>query len=177
MPPDARAIAGVADSKALSPARRRRLAPLIRAEAVACALGAASVREIDRLNILGATTLAMRRAIARLQGRYDALLVDGRPVEGLGLAHTAVVGGDATCYSVACASIVAKVVRDRLMAALAVRHAGYGWERNMGYGTAAHVAALLRMGRTAHHRTLFCASALSRTSGEGRPGPGGGGAP
>ncbi|HVZ49931.1 MAG TPA: ribonuclease HII [Gemmatimonadaceae bacterium] len=161
MPPGARAISGVADSKALSGLQRRRLAPMIRTRAVAWALGAASVREIERLNILAATCLAIRRAVERLPSRYDVVLLDGRPLAGLGIAHTAVVDADARCYSVACASIVAKVVRDRLMTSLADRHPGYGWERNAGYGTAAHLAGLRRLGSTAHHRALFCATALS----------------
>ncbi len=161
MPPGARAISGVADSKALSGLQRRRLAPMIRTRAVAWALGAASVREIERLNILAATCLAIRRAVERLPSRYDVVLLDGRQLAGLGIAHTAVVDADARCYSVACASIVAKVVRDRLMTSLADRHPGYGWERNAGYGTAAHLAGLRRLGSTAHHRALFCATALS----------------
>ena len=107
MPPDVRAIPGVADSKALSARERQRLAPLIRERAVAWALGAASVHEIDALNIAGATALAIRRAIRRLSAAADLILIDGRPIRQLGMAHRAVVGGDARCYSIACASIVA----------------------------------------------------------------------
>jgi ribonuclease HII len=161
MPPGRRAIPGVADSKQLSAAERERLAPLIRRGATAYALGAASVREIDRLNIAVATALAIRRAVIRLSTRYDLLLVDGLPMKHLALDHRAVVGADAKCYSVACASILAKVLRDHLLARLAARHPGYGWERNSGYGTPAHVAALRQRGLTAHHRVAFCASALS----------------
>lgn len=159
MPPGVRALPGVADSKALTADARQRLAPLIRARALAWALGAASVREIDRLNILGATCLAIQRAVARLPGRYDVLLLDGRPMRGLGIAHTAVVDADARCYSVACASIVAKVARDRLMAALGRRYPAYGWQQNAGYGTAAHIGALRHSGLTPHHRALFCTTA------------------
>jgi ribonuclease HII len=155
MPPAGRRIAGVADSKQLRASERDRLAALIRRDALALGLGAASVAEIDRLNILQATTLAMRRAIARLPLPVDHVVVDGRPVRGLGTPHTAVVKGDATCYSIACASIVAKVVRDALMVRLAARHDGYGWERNAGYGTAEHLAALQRLGATRHHRQSF----------------------
>ncbi len=108
MPPDARAIPGVNDSKQLTPDERERLAILIRARCLAYALGAASSREIDRLNIYHATVLAMRRALARLSIAPDHVLVDGNPVRSLGCAHRAVVGGDARCYTVACASIVAK---------------------------------------------------------------------
>ena len=160
MPPDARAISGVDDSKALSPAERRRLAELIRARALACALGAASAREIDRHNIYQATAIAMRRALARLAVAPDHVLVDGKPMRALRREHTAVVGGDAKCYAIACASIVAKVTRDRLLARLAARHPEYGWERNSGYGTAFHVSALRASGPSAHHRKSFVVSAL-----------------
>ena len=164
MPPDARAIDGVADSKKLAAAERERLALLIRARAVSVALGAASVREIGHLNIYGATVLAMRRALARLTVRPDAVLIDGKPVRTLGVVHQAVVGGDDLCYAIACASIVAKVTRDRLMKSLGGRHDCYGWERNAGYGTAFHVAALREYGLTAHHRVAFCRTALSRAA-------------
>jgi ribonuclease HII len=156
MPPDRRAIAGVDDSKALKPEERRRLAVLIRRDAVALSLGAASVREIAALNIYHATVLAMRRALGSLLVVPDAILIDGKPILSLGIAHRAVIGGDRRCYSVACASIVAKVTRDRLMASLSVRYPAYGWERNSGYGTPAHVASLLAAGLTAHHRAQFC---------------------
>lgn len=155
MPAEGRRLAGIADSKALAPDVRVRLAAAIRARAVAVAVGAASVREIDRLNILHATTLAMRRALARLSPAADHVVLDGLPMPTLGTPHLAVVQGDATCYSVACASIVAKVVRDALMARLAVRHPAFGWERNAGYGTATHLAALRLHGPTRHHRRSF----------------------
>jgi ribonuclease HII len=155
MPADTRRIAGVNDSKALSAAERERLTIAIRAHAVAVGVGAASVREIDRYNILQATIRAMRRAVGRLTPPASHVVVDGNPVPTLGWEHTAVVKGDATCYSVACASIVAKVVRDALMARLALRYPAYGWERNAGYGTAVHVAALHAHGLTPHHRRSF----------------------
>jgi len=163
MPPDARAIPGVADSKVLSSRERDRLAPIIRQRALAWALGAASVREIEVWNIAGATALAIARAIRRLAVPADLVLVDGRPMKQLrllGVEHRAIVDGDARCYSIACASIVAKVVRDRLLQTLGRRHPRYGWERNAGYGTAQHIAALRLAGLTAHHRRSFCASAL-----------------
>ena len=156
MPAGAPDIAGVRDSKRLSRAVRERLAVEIRAGAVAVSLGAASVAEIGRLNIYQATALAMRRALRRLTVAPDAVLVDGKPIRTLGVAHTAVVGGDAQCYSIACASIVAKVTRDRLMRALARRYPMYGWGENAGYGTPVHLAALRAGGLTAHHRPLFC---------------------
>ena len=127
MPPDARAIPGVDDSKRLTPDERVRLAERIRARALAFAVGAASVHEIDRLNIYHANTLAIRRALARLERQGvvpDHVLVDGKPIRTLGVAHTALVKGDSRCYAVACASIIAKVTRDRLMLRLATRHPG-----------------------------------------------------
>lgn len=160
MPHDRRAIAGVTDSKQLTADERERLARRIERDAVALALAASSVGEIARWNIYQATARAMARAIARLGLRPDEILVDGKPVRTLGVAHHAIVGGDATCYSIACASIVAKVVRDRLMHRLARRHPAYGWERNAGYGTPAHIEALRAAGLTAHHRVAFCRTAL-----------------
>jgi len=155
MPPDTRAIPGVADSKRLTAAERTRLAVLIRRRAVALGLGAASVREIDRLNIYHATVLAMRRALARLGVTPEYVLVDGKPLRTLGVEHTAVVGGDDACYSIACASIVAKVTRDRLMTALGGRYPAYAWDHNVGYGTPEHRRGLDLAGLTPHHRRSF----------------------
>lgn len=160
MPHDRRAIRGVTDSKALKAAERERLATRITEQAVALSLAASSVKEIGRWNIYQATARAMARAIARLPVRPTEILVDGKPIRTLGVAHHAVVGGDATCYSIACASIVAKVVRDRLMHRLAPRYPAYAWEANAGYGTPAHVAALRTAGLTPHHRVAFCRTAL-----------------
>lgn len=160
MPAERRAIAGVTDSKQLGAAERERLAARIRQDAVALALAAASVREIARWNIYQATARAMARAVARLPQAPDEVLVDGKPIKTLGVAHHAIVGGDAKCYSIACASIVAKVVRDRLMTRLAARYPDFGWERNAGYGTPTHIAALRTHGLTAHHRLQFCRTAL-----------------
>jgi ribonuclease HII len=170
MPPDARAIAGVADSKQLPAAERVRLARLIRRHALAVSVGAASAREVDALNVYHATVLAMRRALGRLPLAPDHVLVDGLPLRTLGVPHTAVVGGDACCYSIACASIIAKVTRDRLMCALARRYPAYGWERNVGYGTPAHRAGLASHGVTPHHRRSFChAPQLELTLSQGAP--------
>jgi ribonuclease HII len=155
--PFARQIPGVRDSKALSAAQRRRLATLIRQRALAVGVGAASVPEIDRLNIYRATHLAIRRALDRLGG-HDHVLLDGLAVAGFESEigpYEAIVDGDAQIYSIACASIVAKVVRDRLMGRLAERHPGYGWERNAGYATAEHRAAMAVLGVTAFHRRSF----------------------
>ena len=155
MPPDTRAIRGVDDSKKLFPSERVKLASLIRERAVCWALGAASVREIEHLNIYHATTLAMRRALHRLRVAPDHVLIDGRPIRALEVPHTAIVGGDGCCYSIACASIIAKVTRDRAMAALARRYPEYRWERNVGYATPAHIAGLAEHGLTPHHRRTF----------------------
>jgi ribonuclease HII len=160
MPHDRRAIAGVTDSKALKAAERERLAARITEQAVALSLAASSVREIGRWNIYQATTRAMARAIARLPVAPDRVLVDGKPIKALGVPHQAIIGGDAICYSIACASIVAKVVRDRLMHRLASRYPAYAWESNAGYGTPAHIAALRVAGLTPHHRVSFCRTAL-----------------
>jgi ribonuclease HII len=155
MPFGERALPGVDDSKRLTPATRERLSHRIRDRALALSLGAASAREVDRLNVYHATVLAMRRALARLPMPADHVLVDGNPLATLGVSHTAVVKGDSKCYAIACASIVAKVTRDRLMHALARRYPVYGWDHNAGYGTAAHLAALAQHGSTRHHRASF----------------------
>lgn len=163
MRPGCHRIPGVRDSKTLSMAQRERLAPIIRRRAVAVGVGAASVREIDQLNIYHATHLAMRRAIARLGG-HDHVIVDGNRITGFEAQvgpYTNVVDGDAKVYSIACASVIAKVVRDRMMAKLAVRYPGYGWERNQGYASREHRDAIRRLGLTPFHRRSFLA--LQRT--------------
>ena len=155
MPPDARAIRGVDDFKALTAPQRSRLAKVIFERALAIGVGAASVREIDRLNIYHASTLAMRRALARLSVTPDHVLIDGKAIRSLRIAHTAVVHGDARCFSIACASIIAKVTRDRLMHSLARRHPAYRWEHNVGYATQDHITGLATAGITPHHRRSF----------------------
>jgi ribonuclease HII len=163
MKPGCHRIPGVRDSKTMSAAQRERLAPIIRRRAVAVGVGAASVREIDLLNIYHATKLAMRRAIARV-GEYDHVLIDGNRITGFEHQvgpYTAIVDGDAKVYSIACASVVAKVVRDRMMAKLAVRYPGYGWEHNQGYATRDHRDGIRRLGLTPFHRRSFLA--LQRT--------------
>ena len=155
MPPDERVIRGVDDSKVLTADAREKLAAKIRARALTIGVGAASVREIDRLNIFHAAVLAMKRALRRLTIQPDHVILDGRAIRSLGTPHTAVIDGDACCYSIACASIIAKVTRDRVMHALAVRYPGYLWERNVGYSTAAHFAGIAAHGVTRHHRHSF----------------------
>jgi ribonuclease HII len=155
MPPGERAIRGVDDSKQLSGAERAKLVVKIRERALCISVAAASVHEIDRLNIYHATVLAMRRALTRLSRQPDHVLIDGKPIRTLGIVHTAIVGGDDACYTIACASIVAKVTRDRLMRALASRYPNYLWERNVGYATAAHLEGLGSHGLTPHHRRSF----------------------
>ncbi len=155
MPPDERAIRGVDDSKKLTARERLRLAEKIRAHAIAYALGAASVREIEKLNIYQASALAMHRALSRLKIRPDHVVIDGKSMRSLPVPHTAVVHGDARCFSIACASILAKVCRDELMTRLALKHPGYAWERNAGYTVPEHIAGLDALGITVHHRRSF----------------------
>ncbi|MEG4641829.1 ribonuclease HII [Paracoccus sp. APAP_BH8] len=146
---------GLNDSKKLTAKRREALAELIMAR---CdwAVGHASVEEIDRLNILRASHLAMCRAIAGLRRRPCLVLVDGNMLpRELDLPGQAVVGGDARCLSIAAASILAKLLRDRIMVDLAQQHPGYGWEANAGYPTPAHRRALLDLGVTPYHRRSF----------------------
>jgi ribonuclease HII len=163
-PPGEDPPAGLRDSKTLSARKRAELLPLIRAHALVVGVGAASVREIDRLNIRVATALAMRRALLRAQRSLEGsvaaalaplVLLDGLPMKELGSPHEAMVDGDAHCVTIAAAGIVAKETRDRLMRALDVRHPVYGWGGNSGYGTAQHLAALRDAGPTRHHRTSF----------------------
>src|ERR1035437_166995 len=163
MRPNCRRIPGVRDSKTLSAAQRERLPPIIRRRALAIGVGAASVAEIDRLNIYHATHLAMRRAVSKV-GEHDYVLVDGNRITEFEAAvgpYTAVVKGDARVYSIAAASVVAKVVRDRMMARLSARYPGYGWERNQGYATLEHRTAIRALGLTPFHRRSFLA--LQRT--------------
>ena len=145
------------DSKALDPAARARAFALLRAAPgqVEIGVGAASVTEIARLNILGASLLAMARAVARLPRPPDLALIDGNRAPALACPIRLVIGGDARSLSIAAASIVAKVLRDRAMARLAVRWPDYGWAANAGYATALHRAALLRIGPCPHHRAGF----------------------
>jgi ribonuclease HII len=146
--------AGVNDSKQLSKAKREALYDSITALAVT-GVGICSVEEVDRHNILGATKLAMRRAYDALSVKPDIALIDGNQLPDLPCAMDAIIDGDALCMSIAAASIIAKVTRDRLMSELARQFPQYGWERNAGYGTREHQEALARFGVTVHHRRSF----------------------
>lgn len=152
----ARLPGGIDDSKVLAAdAREALFAELTGGGAVAWAVGLASVDEIDRINILEASMLAMRRAVLALPAAPALALVDGNRLPDLDCAARAVIGGDRLCTSVAAASIVAKVIRDRIMDALARAHPEFGWDSNRGYATAAHRAAIRKVGVTCHHRRSF----------------------
>jgi ribonuclease HII len=150
-----RPIEGLRDSKQLTAMQRRELAIRIRADALAYAVAEASVAEIDRLNILQASLLAMRRAIEALQSVVDLALVDGNRVPTIGIDSRAIVGGDATEPAISAASILAKTHRDMLMRALHKRYPGYGFARHFGYPTPQHLERLNALGPCAVHRRSF----------------------
>ena len=143
------------DSKKLTREEREEYALMIKSCAAHIGVGAASVAEIDRINILQATFVAMRRALSRLGSMPDMALIDGNRAPPLPCATQTIIGGDGLSLSIAAASVIAKVARDRLMRALALRYQGYGWETNVGYATEEHRAAILRLGPTPHHRMSF----------------------
>jgi ribonuclease HII len=155
LPVDCDPLDGVRDSKLTKREERSDLVNLILDRAISVGIGAASCREIDRINIRAASVLAMQRALKRL-GAWNFALIDGplppefreHPAEGI-------IDGDALCPSIACASILAKTLRDGLMAKLAARHPEFGWDTNAGYGTNTHREALQRLGPTPHHRRSF----------------------
>jgi ribonuclease HII len=162
---DARApIQGLADSKQLSPRRREQLFDEIRAKALCCSIAQASVEEIDRLNILQATMLAMQRAVKGLRLKPNKVLVDGNRLPSLEVLAEAVVSGDALVPAISAASILAKVARDRLLDELHAVYPGYGFDRHKGYGTAQHMLALQTLGPLDVHRRSFApvARALQR---------------
>lgn len=148
--------AGITDSKLLSATQRQRFAGLIREVALDCQIGVASVHEIDRLNILQATFLAMRRAISKLNPQPEFCLIDGNhKIPELTIAQHALVKGDRQALAIAAASIVAKVWRDELIVRLAAKYPGYDLATNKGYGTAKHRLALQQLGASKQHRLSF----------------------
>lgn len=148
-------IKGLADSKQLTAARRERLYDEIRAKALCCSVAQASVEEIDQLNILQATMLAMRRAVQGLRLKPSKVLVDGNRLPPLDVLAEAIVSGDALVPAISAASILAKVTRDRLLCELHLLHPEYGFDRHKGYGTAQHMQALKMHGALAVHRRSF----------------------
>jgi ribonuclease HII len=150
-----RPIAGLADSKKLSAARREKLAVEIREKALAWCVAEASVAEIDALNILQATLLAMQRAVTGLALVPNEALIDGNRCPRLDVPARAIIGGDATVAEISAASILAKTVRDAGMLAMHARYPQYGFDRHKGYGTAAHLAALREHGPSPEHRLSF----------------------
>jgi ribonuclease HII len=152
---DLQPIKGLADSKQLSPRRRERLYDEIRAKALCCSVAQASVEEIDRLNILQATLLAMRRAVEGLRLKHGKVLVDGNRLPVLDVVAEAIVRGDALVPAISAASILAKVARDRWCAELDAQYPQYGFAAHKGYGTAAHLAALRAHGPCPQHRRSF----------------------
>ena len=151
-------IEGLDDSKKLTEKRREALYDVIIAAAEACGVAFADVEEIEELNILGATYLAMNRAIAALGVGIDLALIDGNRNAGIEYPSRCIVKGDAKCVSIAVASVLAKVTRDRYMRALAEKYPGYGFERHKGYGTEAHYAAIRALGPCPEHRPGFLRS-------------------
>ncbi len=148
-------LAGVRDSKQMTPLARERLFPLIQQHALAVGVGIGSVTLIDRRNILQATKEAMKMALAALHPAPQALLLDAVQLRDITLPQRALIKGDARCLSIAAASVVAKVTRDRLMLQIHQEYPAYGFDQHKGYGTPAHLAALQEHGATPHHRQSF----------------------
>lgn len=148
-------IPGLDDSKKLSDKRRRELLPVIKEKAVAYGIAFADEKEIDEINILQATFLAMERAIAQLSIKPDMALIDGNRLKDFGVPAQSVVRGDSLSASIAAASVLAKVTRDDYMLKMAEEHSGYGFEVHKGYGTKAHYTALLEKGPCPIHRMTF----------------------
>lgn len=153
--PDHLEIPGLDDSKKLTDKRRRELMPIIKEQAIAYGIGVATEKEIDEINILQATFLAMERAIAQLAGKADFALIDGNREKDFGLPVMTVVKGDSRSANIAAASVLAKVSRDDYMDEMAKQHPEYGFEIHKGYGTKAHYEALRTYGHCPLHRVTF----------------------
>jgi ribonuclease HII len=162
---DSKRIRGLADSKVLTPLQRDRLFDMIREKALCCAVGEASVEEIDTLNILQATMLAMKRAVEGLRLKPVKVLVDGNRLPVLDVLSEAVIGGDAKVKSISAASIIAKVTRDRMLEQLHEQFPQYGFATHKGYGTPEHLDALRVHGPCVHHRRHFAPVAAAFTTG------------
>lgn len=158
---DHKPIKGLADSKKLTALRREQLFDEIRAKALCCSVALATVEEIDRLNILQATMLAMQRAVKGLRLKPAKVLVDGNRLPVLDVVAEAIVSGDALVPAISAASILAKVTRDRMLDELHAQHPLYGFDRHKGYGTAQHLAALREHGPLPEHRRSFAPLALA----------------
>lgn len=165
-------ISGVGDSKAITPAKREKVYRVILEVAQGIGIGVVSAPEIDKINILQANHKAMRMAVNGLGLRPDLLLVDGLPVPDMGCPQRAVVGGDARCYLIGAASIVAKVFRDRLMQEYDRLYPQYGFARNKGYGTAEHLKALRALGPCPIHRRSFRGVTAEEDNGDEADGTG-----
>jgi len=148
-------VGGVDDSKLLAPGRRAVLARLVLEEAVAVGIGSASAEEVDRINVRRATLQAMRRAVEALPRKADCLLLDAATLEEISLPQLSLIKGDRRSFSIAAASIVAKVLRDRVMDHYAAAFPAFRFESNRGYGTAVHLEALARLGPCPIHRRTF----------------------
>ena len=153
--PDHIASPGLTDSKKLSDKKRRELFPIIKEQAIAYGIGLASEKEIDEINILQATFLAMQRALDQLEGKADIALIDGNREKDFGLPVKTVVKGDSLSANIAAASVLAKVTRDDIMTEMAETYPGYDFEIHKGYGTKAHYAALTEKGPSPIHRMTF----------------------
>ena len=165
---DLKPIKGLADSKQLTAKRREKLYDEIRAKALCCSIAQASVEEIDRLNILNATMLAMQRAVQGLRLKPAKVLVDGNRLPPLDVLAEAIVSGDALVPAISAASILAKVTRDRLLDELDQRYPAYGFARHKGYGTAQHLQALMAHGPLPEHRRSFAPVARAAAASQER---------
>lgn len=161
--PDDIQLPGVTDSKKITEKKREMLFDFVKENALAWGIGEASETEIDEINILNATFLAMHRAVDALQCPADFALVDGNRISGLDIPSECVIGGDGKVLSIAAASILAKVTRDRYMREMAQQYPQYGFEKHKGYGTKAHYAAIEQYGICPLHRRTFLKKVLNRT--------------